>query len=104
MILVFFKCFSLKKAVISGANFISVAIWWWLLLYCLLDWLNYNDWLMKCHCRAKDLIQVLHPGIMGLILNLGLVCLIPYHVIPHPVVAMVTRKYVFIIWFYNRTI
>ena len=47
---------------------------------------------------------MLHPGIMGLILNLGLVCLIPYHVIPHPVVAMVTRKYVFIIWFYNRTI
>ena len=48
--------------------------------------------------------RMLHPGIMGLILYLGLVCLIPYHVIPHPVVAMVTRKYVFIIWFYNRTI
>ena len=48
--------------------------------------------------------RMLHPGIMGLILHLGLVYLIPYHVIPHPVVAMVTRKYVFIIWFYNRTI
>ena len=41
---------------------------------------------------------------VGLILHLELVCLIPYHVIPHPVVAMVTGKYVFIIWFYNRKI
>ena len=49
-------------------------------------------------------IPVLHPGILGLILHLGLVCLIPYHVIPHPVVAMVTWKYVFIIRFYNRKI
>ena len=47
---------------------------------------------------------MLHPGIVGLILHLGLACLIPYHVIPYPVAGMVTGKYVFIIWFYNRKI
>ena len=36
--------------------------------------------------------RMLHPGIVGLILHLGLVCLITYHVIPHQVVAMVTGK------------
>ena len=49
-------------------------------------------------------LYMLHPGIVGLILHLGLACLIPYHMIPHPVVAMVTGKYVFMIWFYNRKI
>ena len=54
--------------------------------------------------KLIDVFIMLHPGIVGLILHLGLVCLILYHVIPHPVVAMVTGKYDFIIWFYNRKI